>query len=141
MKNSLFKPSPFLFVVLIISVLVGCKDAETPPDNSLAGAYQSINNPLLCAMPSMSDVKIEAAGSSYNLTCKLFNTTDENLKGITTTQADSTTKLFYNGKQIGSFRFMKYLEIENGNFQEKESMVLMMRFDENNKYFEYMGRK
>jgi hypothetical protein len=141
MKNIHFKPSQFWFMILVISTMLSCKETETAPADSLAGTYQSINNPLLCAMPSMSDVKIEAAGSSYNLTCRLFNTSDERLKGITTTKADSTTQLFYNGKQIGSFSFMKYLEMENGKFKERQTMVLMVRFDENNKYFEYMGKK
>jgi hypothetical protein len=141
MKNIHFKPSQFLFLILAISTIFSCKDADTTPDNSLAGTYQSINNPLLCAFPTMSQVKIQAIGDKYELSFLLNKSSVEKLQNIAISKKDSSTILTYNGAKIGTFEFMKYLDDVNGKFKERETMVLMVRFDEKNKHYEYMGRK
>lgn len=137
MKKKLFKSSLFLLLILEF----GCKNTNISPNDSLAGTYKSINDPILCALPTMSDVKIKDTGLNYKLTCTLNNVSSEELSGITIVKTDSTSKLFYDGVQIGSFSFMKYTDFSNGNFQTREGMVLMVRFDNKNKHFEFMGRK
>lgn len=137
MKKKLFKSSLFLFLILLLS----CKSSDVSPDDSLAGTFKNINDPILCALPTMSDVKIKDTGLNYKLTCRLNNTSTEVLSGITVKKTDSTSTLFYDGVQIGSFSFMKYTDLSNGNFQTREGMVLMVRFDNKNKHFEFMGRK
>lgn len=138
-----FLKSIALVLLTLLPFSYSCKNTEVlAPDDDIAGVYQTIINPLLCSLPTMSDLKITADGTSYNLTFKnTVTSSNEVLSNITVEKMDSTTKLAYKGAALGEFRSMKYLDFSNGGAQNVEGRVLMLRFDKENKHYEYMGRK
>jgi hypothetical protein len=141
------KKGQFLNILLVFSLIIAlmysCKNSDVSPDNStIAGTYSDIVNPILCSFPTMSEVKIKASGSSYTITFKNTSTySKEVLSDITVEKSDSTTKLFYNGSELGKFTFLKYTDYSNGNFETKEGMVLMINKTKDNKRYEFMGKK
>lgn len=132
-----------LLLLILTFFSYSCKNAEVlPEDDNITGAYKTIINPLLCSLPTMSDVKITADGTSYNMTFKNTVTSlNEVLSNITVEKTESTSKLSYKGAEMGEFTSMKYLDFSNGGAQTVEGRVLMLRFDKENRHYEYMGRK
>jgi hypothetical protein len=118
-----------------------CSKTDVSPDDSIAGTYEIITNPILCALPSMSNVKIKDNGSTFILTCNFNFDSSETISNIIVEKTDNTTyKLYQNSKELGSYRFMKYSDFKKGT-ETIEGWVLMLRFDYENKHFEFMGRK
>ena len=142
MKSLFFRNVLFFLLLVFFTFPIGCTKTDVLPEESVAGKYKFINNPLLCALPTMSDVKIKDVGSTYNLTCTLNKTSNESLSNITVEKLDNTNnKLYFNGKEVGIYSFMKYSDFKNETIETKEGWVLMLRFDNDNKHFEFMGRK
>ncbi len=141
MKKNLF----YLLISISIfaSVVYSCKKSDVLPDeNSVIGTYKIIENPLLCALPSMSEVKIKSASKAYSLTFKHTTTSlNEELSNITVEKTDNTSKLFYKGTELGKFTAMKYTDWSNGKVETVGGMVLMLNFNNDNKHYEFMGRK
>jgi hypothetical protein len=132
-----------LSMTIFMSFLYSCKNAEvTPDDSSIAGIYKTINNPVLCALPSMTDVNIKANGSTFNMSFKNTNTAkNEEISEITVEKTDSTTKILRKGIEVGKYTHMKYLDYSGSSIESLEGKVLMLRFESDNKHYEFMGRK
>ncbi len=142
MDNNFFKNVALLLLILI-PFSYSCKNTEIlPDDNNIVGVFQTIINPILCTLPTMSDVKITADGTSYKMTFKnTVTSSTEVLYNISVEKMDSTSKLSYKGVEVGEFTSMKYLDFSNGGVQTIEGKVLMLRFEKENRHYEFMGRK
>ena len=140
MKKNLF--NLFLSITIFTSLICSCKNADVSPEYSIEGAFKDIYNPVLCSRPTMSDVVIKAKGTDYSISFVNLNTAaNETLSGFKVEKADSTSKVFYKGAEVGTFGFMQYTEFSGSNFETKKGMVLMLRFETDNKHLEFMGRK
>ncbi len=143
MKYFLFKTNLFLFLLLFTIVTFSCKNSDISPNGtSIEGTYKAVVNPLLCSMPTMSDLSIKSQGKTYDLTFKhSFTASKEVISNVKILKTDSTTILIRDGIELGKYMHMKYLDLSDGGAETVESMVLMLRFDSNNKHYEFMGRK
>jgi hypothetical protein len=141
MKKNLY----YLLISMTIftSLIYSCKNSDvTPDDNSVIGVYKIIDNPLLCSLPTMDNVKIKSVGTAYSLTFKHTTTSlNVELSDITVEKTDNTSKLFYKGVEMGKFTSMKYTDWSGGKAETIEGMVLMLNFNNDNKHYEFMGRK
>lgn len=133
----------FVSILSIAFMVLGCqKEAISTDETSIVGTYKTVVNSFLCALPTMSDLSIKSKGETYNLTFKHSSTgSNEELSGVTIIKTDSTTTLMRKGVELGKYVRMAYLDLSNGGAETVESMVLMLRFENDNKHYEFMGRK
>jgi hypothetical protein len=143
MKKLFSKTNLILLLLFLTPFMYRCKNAEVSIDeNSLEGAYNVIVNPVLCAAPSILDVKIKSSGTSYTMTfTNRITAANEELSSITVEKTENTSKLFYKSMEIGKFTSMKYTDSANGAMENREGMVLMVNFNSDSKHYEFMGRK
>jgi hypothetical protein len=132
----------FASILSIVFTLFSCQNDAVSPDDSIEGAFKAINNPVLCTTPTMGDVVIKTKGRGYSISfVNLSTTTKETLSGFELEKTDSTSKVLYKGSEVGTFGSMKYTEYSGSNFETKEGWVLMLRFENDKKHYEFMGRK
>jgi hypothetical protein len=140
MKKNLSKWS--LFITFLMFLAISCNNADVSPEDSIVGTYKTINNPILCSLPTMADVNIKANGSTFKMRFKNTNTAkNEEISDIKVEKTDSTTRLLVKGIEMGTYTRMKYTDYSDGGVETIESMVLMLRFENDNKHYEFMGRK
>jgi hypothetical protein len=133
----------FASILSIIFIVLSCqKETVSTDETSIVGTYKTVINPILCSFPTMSDLSIKSKGETYNLTFKHTNTgSNEELSGVSIIKTDSTATLMRKGVELGKYFRMKYLDLSDGGAETVESMVLMLRFESDNKHYEFMGRK
>ncbi len=142
-KNKVMNKKLMSLLLLLNFVFYSChKEVIITNDLSIEGSYNAIINPILCSLPTMSDLVIKNDGTSYTMTFTHSSAaSSESIHNVKITQSDTITTLNLDGSKLGDYLRMKYVDFSNGEFQTIENKVLLIQFNKDNKHYEFMGKK